>query len=230
MLLSAISKAVVPVPWSRSDNTLDSSCSTHESSNINIVVDYLLCICTIHSIKFFFNPLSSNTPYRKLPWQMTPLTSSCWMALTFYPTCLLPTHNRKLCSVSTPRHHRSFCAWSPHCSGIRERGNYKICVTENYVQVVGRLLLHPVFNTSLQDPSLSWVDILQVHIHRVRHTHYTKWRMERPGEDFISHSWGDIEATHRQDGLPDPRKNPDSQSHTSLEIHLTLNIKNFNIE
>ena len=54
--------------------------------------------------------------------------------------------------------------------------------------------------------------------------------MERPGEDFISHSWGDIEATHRQDGLPDPRKNPDSQSHTSLEIHLTLNIKNFNIE
>ena len=145
MLLSAISKAVVPVPWSRSDNTLDSSCSTHESSNINIVVDYLLCICTIHSIKFFFNPLSSNTPYRKLPWQMTPLTSSCWMALTFYPTCLLPTHNRKLCSVSTPRHHRSFCAWSPHCSGIRERGNYKICVTENYVQVVGRLLLHPVF-------------------------------------------------------------------------------------
>ena len=71
-------------------------------------------------------------------------------------------------------------------------------------------------NLSLKYPSIPCINPLQVYGHRVWHSKCSKYWMGRLGRESFSQSWGTIATSHLLDGLPDPRKSSDSQSHTRL--------------
>ena len=73
-----------------------------------------------------------------------PLSFLTCPTLLFLPTCYIPTHSHKFCGESNPCCRNYFHVWYPRCAGSRTSGNYLICVTEEDVHAVGRILLHPV--------------------------------------------------------------------------------------
>ena len=85
-------------------------------------------------------------------------------------------------------------------------------------------------NPTPQDPSIPRIELLQVYSHRVRHTKYSKRRMDRLGKESVSQAWGAIATAHLLDGLSDPRKLADSQAHTGLDKRLTRQLKTYDLE
>ena len=88
--------------------------------------------------------LHSITHHRKTSCRTMTTTFYLWLTLTFSPTCHQITHSWKKCGDSTPCFRRYFHAWSPYCTGIHAIRDYKICDIDEDVQIVGRLLIHPV--------------------------------------------------------------------------------------
>ena len=54
--------------------------------------------------------------------------------------------------------------------------------------------------------------------------------MYQLGKESVSQAWGEIATTHLLDGLPDPRKPPDAQAHTGLDIRLARQLITYGLE
>ena len=149
-------------PLSGLDNTTTVLWSTQEASTINPVVADLLRIYDLHYIHFFLNPSALYHPGQD---NCMTDNASCLFDLpdtsflahisSAYPQ-LLSLWQIFLCFRN------NFPEWSTWCTGRCEISNYSRYDTAEAVPEVDRLILNLLVNTDLQDPSITWIEIIQV--------------------------------------------------------------------